>query len=1576
MNLNEQTKSNFDVEKVRLQLKRWQEKLLDMSKSNPLLGLNRARAARLKIKDPGAFSLFKRLVLEEAELHLPFVKKVKIKKSNNLSNQEEDFKEEEIFEIEKGDIEFEINTPVDLKRRLRRIYDNARTTIEERGVVTLYTAFGTIHWSDDALGDSMSPLLLVPCELISKGPNVALRLRMTDEEIQINPAIIYYFREKHKIDLHELAEITAELNESSLKVLFQKIQEKISEQGWKVVEELWLGTFSFVSLVMYQDLKLLTDQALSNTLIAAFAHALLKPVGQSEQLSDDLDSLKTPEIVPIPILPADSSQLKALTYAAMGKHLVIHGPPGTGKSQTISNIIADALGKNKKVLFVSAKIAALNVVFNRLKEEGLGQFCLEAHGVKAGKLKIVEDLKRTIESEDSNNLVSLEEELKSLQNTKQQLNEYVVVLHKVINPLGRSLFQAIGRFAQLEKVPYIKGVLPWKDVLEVSKDEFNICHEAITSVAQMSELFDSRKKHPWRDFVSLDYNLQLQEQVEADLKFLLQNFTEIDSVIKRLKKLLPLQDFTLENLSSLVPALDAISRTKKLPESWWNIDISLIKDSKTLLTTSSLLAKEFNEKEVIYHNFSDLSFKETVDLLSEITSTFKSWKNRFTISYFKWQRKVKHQLKEKTKGGYKNFLNYYEIAKRLAFIEDWFEQKKPILNQEISSQSLRDPIAFDKAAEACKTVILLFEALSNYSWDNSKVTFIEPEISKAAAAFVSMFNSRIKLINETSKKIDAWWPNGFIDKIPVNRIPILQFNIRANEVLININKMREWVLLQKTIKHCKDLEFSDFIEVEAVSASLLPNIFEKRFLKLWIDAFINKTPRLAEFTGLGQQELITKFRMLDVRIRRLAKINIIASAAVASRGIKTAQSGLGNSSEIGILRFEMQKKKRIRPLRKLFSEIPHVLQALKPCMLMSPVSVSTYLKPETFHFDIVIFDEASQLPTPEAIPSILRADQVIVAGDPKQLPPTPFFVSTLMGDDVEDYEEELFQTQLESLLDNCVAIVPFFQEAYLKWHYRSRDERLINFSNYYFYDNRLITFPSVCTNNICRGVELEYISDGIWDRGRSRVNRKEARRAAQLAIEHFTKFPQKSLGIVAMNTYQREAIEDAISEELIKRPELLPFFDSSRQEAFFIKSLENVQGDERDVIIISVGYGKDNEGNLTLNFGPLNMEGGWRRLNVLVTRAKWQTVLITSLRSAELHRINPENRGAMALKNFIEYLERKGSLPPSPARITEGETNDFEDTVREVLRERGFNVDAQVGAGSFRIDLAVRDPRDSSKYLIGIECDGATYHSSTVARDRDMVREEILRVMGWKFHRIWSTEWFRNRDTTIKLMLENINKAVSNDQLKSMPVAPYVEEKAFSVKLLPVVEIERRYKPGIPYSKYKKQSKKEILMRDTGSYRYHLERILLELIDYEGPIHQDILDERLKEVFKIKKIGANIRSNLKRATRSAINDQELERKKSFIYKKEKKIESFRTPGDDVKRTIHYISSQEIALAILYLVEDQFGLVREQIPQAISKIFEITRTEPEENDRIREITDSLVEKGKLIVNGNKINLPLL
>jgi superfamily I DNA and/or RNA helicase len=509
-----------------------------------------------------------------------------------------------------------------------------------------------------------------------------------------------------------------------------------------------------------------------------------------------------------------------------------------------------------------------------------------------------------------------------------------------------------------------------------------------------------------------------------------------------------------------------------------------------------------------------------------------------------------------------------------------------------------------------------------------------------------------------------------------------------------------------------------------VRAKQIPLAFERRFYLLWISEVMAKSDVLTTFNAAQREDLIRKFTLLDNSIRELAAVQIQRKATDPAQRLRSAQSNLAGS-EVGILRRELQKRKKIKPLRKLFAEMPHALQALKPCMLMSPISVSTYLKPGSVTFDLVVFDEASQLPTPEGIAAILRAEQVVVAGDRNQLPPTSFFRAQIELDegDENDQDDQLADEPLECLLDDAVATVPLFRQAHLKWHYRSRDERLIKFSNAFFYENRLVTFPSACTDSDGRGVRLVYVPDGVWDRGRSRTNRTEARKVAELVVEHFTRFPHRSLGVVAMNAQQKEAIEDAIAEAVEQRPDILTLMDpASGHEPFFAKSLENVQGDERDAMMISVGYGKDTNGHLSLNFGPLNMEGGgWRRLNVLITRAKWHTTLVTSIRSHELSGISPNNRGAVALRDFITYAERNCELPQPPSAPTAEETNDFEDAVATALRDRGLAVDQQVGASKFRIDLAVRDRRDPSRYVLGVECDGATYHSTRTARDRDVL---------------------------------------------------------------------------------------------------------------------------------------------------------------------------------------------------------------------------------------------------------------
>ena len=432
--------------------------------------------------------------------------------------------------------------------------------------------------------------------------------------------------------------------------------------------------------------------------------------------------------------------------------------------------------------------------------------------------------------------------------------------------------------------------------------------------------------------------------------------------------------------------------------------------------------------------------------------------------------------------------------------------------------------------------------------------------------------------------------------------------------------------------------------------------------------------------------------------------------------------------------------------------------------------------------------------------------------------------------------------------------------------------------------------------------------------------------------------------------------------------------DPEKTEAFFIKSLENVQGDERDVIIISVGYGKAQDGRMTLNFGPINTQGGWRRLNVLVSRAKWKTILVTSIRSSELIGINPEKKGPLGLKNYIQYAET-GFLNESreAAHVLDEETNDFEDSVQRELELRGFKVDAQVGVGSFKIDLAVRDPKNSTGYAIGIECDGATYHSSRSARDRDILRQEILQGMGWRLHRVWSTEWFKNKEMSLKILVESVNRAISGrtyEHEKKVEISEIEFEVVDELKSVP----QRASYCGTEYEKSRMKCNREILLNSQKSA--WLSDVVAGIVNDEGPIQLHLLMDRIKESAGVARAGSNIKSNLSRAVRLAIKNGKIEMNdddKHFLHKVGKKYSRFRTPANGVERRLDQISKVEIKNAIEFLIKDQFGLAYDNALQSIKHLFGISRVDPEEGDRIKDIMDEMIASGLIVRHGPLLHL---
>lgn len=578
-------------------------------------------------------------------------------------------------------------------------------------------------------------------------------------------------------------------------------------------------------------------------------------------------------------------------------------------------------------------------------------------------------------------------------------------------------------------------------------------------------------------------------------------------------------------------------------------------------------------------------------------------------------------------------------------------------------------------------------------------------------------------------------------------------------------KIREWCSWQKVRQQSVILGLAPVVEkLESAEGSAVdvPGLFERSFRRGLLFAIIEKEGVLREFFGNEHNERIERFRALDEQLAKLSRDLIRSRLAL---GIPKDDPGSGiPREEIGLLRRELGKRMRHIPVRQLISKIPTLLPRLKPCVLMSPLSVAQYLQASHEVFDVVIFDEASQIPVWDAIGAIARGRQLIIVGDPKQLPPTNFFSTN--ADDEDDLTPEEHK-DLESILDELMT--HGLRHKRLKWHYRSRHEGLITFSNRQYYENDLLTFPSPEMEH--GGVRFRHLPDARYDKGKSRTNRGEAEALVKELVCRLRNplLPRRSYGVVTFSQAQQALVENLLDEERRNFPEIEHHFGDDppvEGEPVFVKNLENVQGDERDVILFSICYGLDEAGKLSMNFGPLNRDGGERRLNVAVTRAKHEVLVFSGLRGDQIDLTRTRARGVRDLKHFLEYAERgPRALIAATSSPSQAEADsEFERMVADRIRAAGYEVHHQVGCSGYRVDLGIVDSAAPGRYLLGVECDGATYHRAATARDRDKLRQAVLEDLGWTLHRIWSTDWWHNADSEMEKLLAAISSAVEARQ--------------------------------------------------------------------------------------------------------------------------------------------------------------------------------------------------------------------
>lgn len=822
---------------------------------------------------------------------------------------------------------------------------------------------------------------------------------------------------------------------------------------------------------------------------------------------------------------------------------------------------------------------------------------------------------------------------------------------------------------------------------------------------------------------------------------------------------------------------------------------------------------------------------------------------------------------------------------------------------------------------------------------------------------------------------------------PLMRADFGAISARLREMQEQIEGLRDWIDFKAVEKDFREQGLGELFANSISKASSLrdndvPKVVRRSLLQAWLNWVFAEDSCLGSFRGENHERLISEFRELDKKHWEQGVHSVIREI----NRHRPASSVVIPGGEVQVLFKEAHKQRRHLPLRRLFGVIPNLLTQLKPCLLMSPLSVSQFLDPEKTKFDLVIFDEASQLRSEDAICSVYRGKQLVVCGDNKQLPPTTFFEQG-MSDDLSGEAEgpdaiEAFDV-FGSVLDACAAVMPQRQ---LKWHYRSEHESLIAFSNCTFYDYSLVTFPSWLQEDEGLGVKFEHVADGVYDRGGRRDNVREAERVVDLVEEHFRRVPEQSLGVVTFNIAQADTIENHLEQFRKENPELERYFALDHPEKFFVKNLESVQGDERDVLIFSVGYGKDKFGRLTMNFGPLNSTGGERRLNVAVTRARKKVVVVSSIRSSDFDLRENNKEGVRVLQKYLDFAER--GQDALALQIGEGEfESPFEQSVAASIRSLGFGVVPQVGCSKFRVDLGVIDASQPGRFILGVECDGASYHSSATARDRDRIRHQILEKLGWKIHRIWSPDWVTRHETEMNRLKAAIEMALKAS--KEIHPTPYSKSSNGPISSEPptVIDIEiprideacvipdwvatyRVSRPDAPLTR-------GVQFHDPDALPV-LKRMLYQIVEWEGPVHKDVAATRLAKAWDLDRVGERMMNAVKSAWRSLSREKLLRIQGEFLWPFREPFQVVvrqPSPNDDQsRRSIDEIPPEEIAVAMKNLVRDSLSIERDRLLRYIARIFGFERAGNHIQKKMESTLDELVESRQLVVLEERVSLP--
>jgi very-short-patch-repair endonuclease len=848
--------------------------------------------------------------------------------------------------------------------------------------------------------------------------------------------------------------------------------------------------------------------------------------------------------------------------------------------------------------------------------------------------------------------------------------------------------------------------------------------------------------------------------------------------------------------------------------------------------------------------------------------------------------------------------------------------------------------------------------------DRTQLTAQHQELERAVKTWEADSSSLLKLVQ--ADEADMWGR-------PVREVPLGQVRDRLQRMSEGIEVLVDWSQYQDGLQACEKGPLAEFVSkalAMGVQPDAISRAMEKQFLDTWLNDMLAQRPEIRRFNARTHETDQYDFATLDKRWIGQSGARLCACLAAQ----RPANSDTyAESSQMGILCGEIRRKRGGKSIRRLLLDARDAIQRIKPCFMMSPLSVAQFIDPAGMKFDVIVFDEASQVEPADALGAIARGKQLILVGDPKQLPPTRFFAGLTGEGDPQDSDKTAGIADMESILDKGLSVLP---KTTLRWHYRSKHESLIAFSNREFYNNKLVVFPSSHSDKKQIGLSMEYTGEDMYDRGKSQTNRGQARRIAKYVLEHAKHESGKSLGVGAFSQRQQQAILDEIERLRREDGTAEEFFDVNRPEAFFVKNLETIQGDERDVILLSVGYGRTFEDQrISMNFGPLNQDGGWRRLNVLVTRAREKCVVFSSIRGDDLDVSGTSARGVHALKGYLDYA-RTGQLPEIKVGAQGNFDSDFEEAVYNALVEKGLTLHTQVGCAGYAIDLAVVDPEKPGRYLLGIECDGATYHGSETARDRDRLRQQVLEGLGWRIHRIWSTEWLNKPQSEVERALETVQKAQAGlleprYAEVSMAADPPVSTPPSESEAVQEPEIAPEVLVGVePYKCYVPQRIRSSDAFYAGSMQA-LAQLVREVVAAEGPIHEDELARRVAACYGMSRVGNKIATRVQQATIYASTQYGVVCKGKFLWSASVAEPCIRSRVGEGPRDIELICPEEIGLAARLLLKAQFGMHRHDLVVQTARVLGFNNTGSSIATAVEAVLEGEITAGRIRADGDSL-----